>query len=302
MGIIVVCGICHHITPLVADAAVMTMLLTITTTLSMMMLFLQQGGYAQQQFNQPAKITSCKSDFFREGPGAISSGKWGRKGSPIAFLKKPFVLNKKVRGVLNSCYGISTFRNTVVGSTTILGKRYDDGTNELAGIKLHTLACKKLAKRKPQGIVYYTVLDETFPLVSNEVFAERLRRFVPESSDFSGNTAPTGGNRIIRVAWSGRFAKKIKKRSRSKRGFGKGGLRFYCFVDGEGTFPTLEDAKAATARERRSFGLKGKVNFNSLPSKGGCNGGPWYVMDYIPNPAAEIRTPYDMCATQVTAA
>lgn len=252
----------------------------------MMMLFLQQGGYAQP-FIQPPKITSCKNDFFREGPGAISSGKWGRKGSPIAFLEKPFGLNKTVGGVLKSCYGITTFRNTVVGSTTILGKRYDDGTNELAGIKLHTLACKKLSKRKPQGIVYYTVLDETFPLVSNEVFAERLRRFVP-------------GNRTIRVAWSGRFPKKIKKRSKTK--IGKFGLRFYCFVDGEGTFPTLEDAKAATARERRSFGLRGKVNFNSLPSKGGCNGGPWYVMDYIGNPAAEITTPYDMCATQVTKA
>ena len=252
----------------------------------MMMLFLQQGGYAQQfdpnEIRVPPKLPGCKSRVFHEGPGAISSREWRGKRQPKAFLPAQ---NKTVDGVLNSCFGTSTFGKTLTDSTTILGKRYED-TNELAGIELQTLACKRLARRK--GIAYYTIMDENFPLVSEEAgdtpYVDRLRRFGP-------------ANRTIRVAWNHRFSRKIK---RSSKGFGKGLLSFYCFADGEGTFQTLEDAKAATASERTKTGLRGKVNFNYWPSRRGCksNGGPWYMIDYI-NSAAEIPTPNDMCVTQV---
>ena len=242
----------------------------------MMMLFLQQGGYAQ--FKQPPKLDSCKSRVFHQGPGAISSREWRGKRQPKAFLPAQ---NKTVDGVLNSCFGTSTFGNSVAVSTTILGKRYPD-ENELAGIELQTLACKKMGRRK--GIAYYTIIGEN---IGNDgtPYRNRLSRFA--------------ANRTIRVAWNQRFSRKIKRRSKE---FGKGRLGFYCFADGEGTFPTLEAAKAATARERTRSGLKGRVNFNRFPStkRGGCksNGGPWYMIDYI-SYADEIPTPNDMCDTQV---
>lgn len=259
----------------------MTMLLTTTTTLSMMMLFLQQGGYAQQFKTPklPPKLASCKSRVFHQGPGAISSREWRGKRQPKAFLPAQ---NKTVDGVLNSCFGTSTFGNSPAVSTTILGKRYPDD-NELAGIELQTLACTRIGRRK--GIAYYTILGEN---IGNDGTPYEIRK-----SRFAAN-------RTIRVAWNQRYSRKIKRRSKE---FGKGRLRFYCFVDGEDTFPTLEAAKAATAREKTRSGLKGLVNFNRFPStkRGGCksNGGPWYMIDYF-SFADEISTPYDMCDTQAT--
>jgi len=251
----------------------------------MMMLFLQQGGYAQQfdpnEIRVPPKLPGCKSRVFHEGPGAISSREWRGKRQPKAFLfDEVFAQNKTVDGVLNSCFGTSTFGNSLAVSTTILGKRYPD--NELAGIELQTLDCQRMGRRK--GIAYYTIIGEN---IGNDgtPYRNRLLRFA--------------ANRTIRVAWNQRFSRKIKRRSKE---FGKGRLRFYCFADGEGTFPTLEAAKAATAREKTRSGLKGRVNFNRFPStkRGGCksNGGPWYMIDYIPF-ADEIISPNDMCDTQV---
>jgi len=262
-----------------------------------MMLFLQQGGYAQAQpiQTEPPKLASCSASIFRQGPGAISSGEWVRNKRIPNHTPRPFLAaqKKKVNGVLKACFGFSTFGNKMGASTTILGKRFED-TNKLAGIQLEILGCEKLGKL--DGIAYYRVVDVNFRLTTDldqntETYPVRLGRFKEK--------------RIIRVAWSERFSSRItkfgQKKKPKKSRFGRGPFSFYCFADGEKTFARLKDAKAATKREkkRQRGNLKGKVNFKKFPSKGGCRGKPWMVMDYIPNSATAIRTSYDMCQTRI---